>query len=102
MGNVAGYRKAWIDAADYVRRWDKWEAGAKAGDPPKRDLQLETLAGVLRGDILVQNHCYRADEMAGLVDVAREFGFKIGTRQEERGVGKGGVITLSSRWSPYI
>ena len=79
MGNVAGYRKAWIDAADYVRRWDKWEAGAKAGDPPKRDLQLETLAGVLRGEILVQNHCYRADEMAVMVDIAREFGFKIRT-----------------------
>ncbi|WP_247594637.1 amidohydrolase [Sphingopyxis sp. PAMC25046] len=79
MGNVAGYRRAWIDAADYVRRWDKWEAGGKAGDPPKRDLQLETLAGVLRGEILVQNHCYRADEMAVMVDVAREFGFKIRT-----------------------
>ncbi|HWV61568.1 MAG TPA: amidohydrolase [Sphingopyxis sp.] len=79
MGNVAGYRKAWIDAADYVRRWDKWEAGEKAGDPPKRDLQLETLAGVLRGEILVQNHCYRADEMVVMVDVAREFGFKIRT-----------------------
>src|SRR3546814_6526298 len=25
MGNVAGYRKAWIDAADYARKWDKWE-----------------------------------------------------------------------------
>ena len=79
MGNVAGYRKAWIDAADYVRRQDKWEAGGKTGDPPKRDLQLETLAGVLRGEILVQNHCYRADEMAVMVDVAREFGFKIRT-----------------------
>jgi imidazolonepropionase-like amidohydrolase len=77
MGNVAGYRKAWIDAADYVRRWDKWEKGGEVGDPPKRDLQLETLAGVLRGEILVQNHCYRADEMAVMIDVAREFGFKI-------------------------
>ena len=77
MGNVAGYRKAWSDAADYVRRWDRWEAGGKAGDPPKRDLQLETLAGALRGEILVQNHCYRADEMAVMLDVAREFGFKI-------------------------
>src|SRR3546814_21200413 len=99
MGNVAGYRKAWIDAADYVRRWDKWEAGAKAGDPPKRDLQLETLAGVLRGDILVQNHCYRADEMAVMVDVAREFRFKIRTfhhaneRSEEGREGKEGGST---------
>ncbi len=77
MGNVAGYRKAWIDAADYLRRWEKWEKGGKAGDPPKRDLQLETLAGVLKGEILVQNHCYRADEMAVMIDIAKEFGFKI-------------------------
>jgi imidazolonepropionase-like amidohydrolase len=79
MGNVAGYRKAWIDAADYARKWDKWEKGGGAGDPPKRDLQLETLAGVLKGDILVQNHCYRADEMAVMIDIAREFGFRIRT-----------------------
>ncbi len=79
MGNVAGYRKAWIDASDYTHRWDKWEKGGRAGDPPKRDLQLETLAGVLKGEILVQNHCYRADEMAVMIDVAREFGFRIRT-----------------------
>jgi len=79
MGNVAGYRKAWIDAADYARKWDRWEKGDGAGDPPKRDLQLETLAGVLTGEILVQNHCYRADEMAVMIDIAREFGFKIRT-----------------------
>ncbi|WP_447762874.1 amidohydrolase family protein [Sphingopyxis panaciterrae] len=77
MGNVAGYRKAWIDAQDYARRWDKWENGGHVGDPPKRDLQLETLAGVLKGEILVQNHCYRADEMANMIDIAHEFGFKI-------------------------
>lgn len=79
MGNVAGYRKAWIDAADYAAKWAKWEKGGGAGDPPKRDLQLETLAGVLKGEILVQNHCYRADEMAVMIDVAREFGFRIRT-----------------------
>lgn len=77
MGNVAGYRKAWIEAADYARRWDKWRAGGSAGDPPKRDLQLDTLAGVLRGEILVHNHCYRADEMAVMIDIAREFGYRI-------------------------
>ena len=80
MGNVFGYRKAWIDAADYARKWDdyrtKKEKGEKA-DAPKRDLQLETLAGVLKGDILVQNHCYRGDEMAVMIDVAKEFGYKI-------------------------
>nr|WP_246427298.1 amidohydrolase [Sphingopyxis panaciterrulae] len=77
MGNVAGYRKAWIDAADYARKWDKWENDGGNGNPPKRDLQFETLAGVLKGEILVQNHCYRADEMAVMIDIAREFGFRI-------------------------
>jgi imidazolonepropionase-like amidohydrolase len=79
MGNVAGYRKAWIDAQDYARRWDKWETAGRTGEAPKRDLQLETLAGVLKGEILVQNHCYRADEMANMIDISREFGFKIRT-----------------------
>ena len=76
MGNVAGYRAAWILAEGYRRRWDKWNADRK-GDPPVRDLGLETLADVLRGNILVHNHCYRADEMSIMVDVAKEFGYKI-------------------------
>jgi imidazolonepropionase-like amidohydrolase len=76
MGNIAGYRAAWIQAEQYRRKWDKWNADKK-GDAPQRDLALETLAEVLRGDILVHNHCYRADEMAQMLDVAREFGYKI-------------------------
>lgn len=76
MGNVAGYRNAWIDAAAYRKKWDKWLAD-KSGDPPTRDLGLETLAEVLRGNIYVHNHCYRADEMAQMIDIAREFGYKI-------------------------
>src|SRR6266404_5613984 len=76
MGNVAGYRAAWIQAESYRRKWDTWNATHK-GDPPTRDLGLETLAEVLRGIILVHNHCYRADEMAQMIDIANEFGYKI-------------------------
>jgi imidazolonepropionase-like amidohydrolase len=76
MGNMAGYRAAFIQAEQYRQRWDKWNANHQ-GDPPQRDLKLETLAEVLRGHILVQNHCYRADEMAQMIDLAHEFGFKI-------------------------
>jgi imidazolonepropionase-like amidohydrolase len=78
MGNVAGYRAAWIRAADYRKKWDEWEKnGRQADKQPTRDLGLETLAGVLRGDILVHNHCYRADEMAQMIDIAKEFGYNI-------------------------
>jgi imidazolonepropionase-like amidohydrolase len=76
MGNMAGYREAFIAAEAYRRRWDAWLADPK-GTPPDRNLEQETLAGVLRGDIYVQNHCYRADEMALMLDLAREFGFSI-------------------------
>lgn len=80
MGNFRGYREGWIAAQDYMRKWDdyleKIENGEEA-DPPTRDLKLETLAAVLRGDILVHMHCYRADEMAQVLDMADEFGYKV-------------------------
>src|SRR5213078_2448746 len=76
MGNMAGYRSAFIQAEQYRQRWDKWRKDHQ-GDPPARDLRLESLAEVLRGNIFVQMHCYRADEMAQMMDLAREFGFHI-------------------------
>jgi imidazolonepropionase-like amidohydrolase len=104
MGDVAGYRQAFADAQDYRRQWDNYyrelaqyekkhaepdaakprkhkaPSGEEAGTPPtppKRDLKLETLAEVLDGKIRVHMHCYRSDEMATMLDVADEFGFKI-------------------------
>ena len=76
MGNVAGYRTAWIQAADYMKKIEA-AAGEQGAEPPLRDLKLETLAGVLSGEILVHNHCYRGDEMSVMLDIAKEFGYKI-------------------------
>lgn len=74
MGIVAGDRQAWIDAEAYRRKWDDYYAKHDPKlAPPARDLRLETLAAVLRGQILVVMHCYRADEMAVMVDMAKEF-----------------------------
>jgi imidazolonepropionase-like amidohydrolase len=82
MGNVAGYRQAWIEAQAYRNQWRHWEEAEEKGEaegmqPPQRDLAMETLLGVLDGEILVHNHCYRADEMAQMLDVAREFGYRV-------------------------
>jgi imidazolonepropionase-like amidohydrolase len=87
MGNVAGYRAEWIAAQKYIRDWEAYEKkaaaqvdGAPAEDeavPPARDLKLESLAGVLKGEILVHMHCYRADEMMTVLDMAEEFGYKV-------------------------
>ncbi len=76
MGNVAGYRAAWIQAEQYRRKWDKWLVD-RQGEAPSRDLGMETLAEVLRGNILVHNHCYQADEMMQMIDIATEFGYQI-------------------------
>ncbi len=77
MGNVAGYRAAWIDAAEYRDKVKAAENGQ--GEMPKRDLKLETLMGVLEGEILIHNHCYRGDEMSIMLEIAKEFGYKVGT-----------------------
>src|SRR4029077_9509943 len=76
MGNMAGDRTGLIQGGGYRRSLDTWNKDHK-GDPPERNLRLESLAEVLRGNMYVQNHCYRADEMAQMLDLAREFGFKI-------------------------
>lgn len=68
MGNFAVNRQTWIDAQKYAD-----------GDRKNRDLGKDTLAGVLAGDILIHNHCYRADEMALVMDMAKEFGYTVST-----------------------
>jgi imidazolonepropionase-like amidohydrolase len=102
MGNFAGYRAAWIEAADYKKKWEKYweeleawekrngekkpaakpaegEDEGKKPEAPTRDLKLETLAMALNGDIIVNMHCYRGDEMALVLDMAKEFGYKVRT-----------------------
>jgi imidazolonepropionase-like amidohydrolase len=88
------WRAYWRNAEKYAKAHPPADAGQerprrmfgsakkKGGDgeapvAPDRDLEMETLAGVLNGEILVQWHCYRSDEMAVAIDVSREFGFKI-------------------------
>jgi len=75
MGNIALARETWIKAVAYKKKWDKYYA--KGGDMPERDLAMDTLKGVLEGKILVQNHCYRADEMANMIDMSKEFGYHV-------------------------
>jgi imidazolonepropionase-like amidohydrolase len=81
MGNFAVQRAALQEAREYMREWDEYNAKAQKGDkdakPPKKDLKLEALADVLRGKLLVQIHCYRADEFLTEIAIAHEFGYKI-------------------------
>lgn len=81
MGNFEVMRQAFTEAREYMRDWDDYNAKVKKGDKdvraPKKDLKLEALADVLRGKLLVQIHCYRADEFLTEMAIAKEFGYKI-------------------------
>ncbi len=82
MGNIAYDRQTWSDAVIYKRKWDDYTRRAKSGtakptDAPRREIAGDTLMGVLNGQILVENHCYRADEMANVIDMSHEFGYKV-------------------------
>ncbi|HTV23038.1 MAG TPA: amidohydrolase, partial [Polyangiaceae bacterium] len=93
MGNVAGYREAFQSAREYGLKFADWQArhqgwqkkhspgASSVGEPaptmPDRDFGLETLLGALEGRVLVEIHCYRADEMLEMLDVADEFGLKV-------------------------
>ncbi|MCC2602305.1 amidohydrolase [Sphingopyxis yananensis] len=72
MGNFAVNRQTWARAVSYKKKLDE-------GKAVERDLAMETLAGVLSGEILMHNHCYRADEMAQVVDMSKEFGYHVST-----------------------
>lgn len=81
MGNFEVQRAALQEAKDYMRDWDDYNAKVQRGEkdarPPKKDLKLEQLADILRGKLLVQIHCYRADEFLTEMAIAKEFGYKI-------------------------
>lgn len=107
MGNLHGQRTAFAQAASYRDTWrEHAEAVAEVSqelqsweednarriergrtprsprpdgppDPPDRDLHHETLAGVLDGRVLPQIHCYRADDMLAMLQVAEEFDFRV-------------------------
>jgi imidazolonepropionase-like amidohydrolase len=96
MGNIRGQRQLFLDAQSYQRRWDDYEkataeqpddgkkkkkrkkgGGGKAPTPPDRNLDLETIVGVMEGRVLPQIHCYRADDMLSMLQIADEFGWNV-------------------------
>jgi imidazolonepropionase-like amidohydrolase len=84
LGVEAVLIRAFTEAQAYRRTWDEYEKAKAAGKPvvePRRDLRLEALADVIKGDLKVHCHCYRSDEILMLLRVAQRFGFKIQSLQ---------------------
>jgi imidazolonepropionase-like amidohydrolase len=84
LGVEATIREAFNEARQYQKEWDEYNAKVAAGqklEPPRRDLRLDTLVGVIKGEVLVHCHCYRADEILMLLQVAKDYGFRVQTFQ---------------------
>ena len=63
-------------AREYVAAWDAWERSGQ-GIPPRRDLRMEALRDIMNGDISVQSHSYRQDEILMLMRLSVEAGFRV-------------------------
>jgi imidazolonepropionase-like amidohydrolase len=77
-------RERFLAARDYLRAWDEHREKRRSDPdaiPPRRDLQLDTMVEILRGERLVHCHSYRQDEILMLIRLAEEFGIRIGTFQ---------------------
>jgi imidazolonepropionase-like amidohydrolase len=84
MGVENVIRESFLHAREYAKAWGDYRARIARGEkvlPPERNLTLDTLADVMAGKVLVHAHCYRADEISMLLDLADEFGFKIRSLQ---------------------
>ena len=82
MGNMAGYRAQWVEAQEYLRDQEEYQQKLAPAAPRMRSrrsaiCRLDTLAAALKGDIIVHMHCYRADEMATVLDMSQEFGYHV-------------------------
>jgi N-acetylglucosamine-6-phosphate deacetylase len=80
MGVEQIIRDEFEAARSYRRRWQEWER-ARLGQPPRRDLELETIAEVLEGKRWIHCHSYRQDEILAVIRVLDDFGVRIGTFQ---------------------
>jgi N-acetylglucosamine-6-phosphate deacetylase len=80
MGVVQILRDAFRAARDYERSWNAFQKNG-IGIPPRRDLELDALLEILRGNRLIHCHSYRQDEILATMRVAEEFGFTVGTFQ---------------------
>ena len=114
MGVEELLRDAFTRAQEYRREWQDYERARKSARKgqtpvaPKRDLQLDALVEVLEGKRLVHCHSYRADEILMMLQVAKDFGFRVASFQhvlegykvaDEIAAAGSGASTFADNWA---
>jgi len=83
MGANAIIRRELEKARNYMAQWERYKTAAAGKNPPrtlvapKKDLRMEVLAEVLRGERVARCHSYQATETLEFIELAKEFGFKV-------------------------
>ena len=113
MGSAAALRAALVAARNYMEKWARYDeeladyeqqnaAGGETADPaesaggnerekakkpaaPERDLKLEALGPVLRGEMKARVHAHRADDMMTAIRIAEEFGLDLSLEHATEG-----------------
>lgn len=80
MGVEQLIRDAFQAAKDYQTQWQVWQRDHDSL-PPRKDLELEALSEILRGERWVHCHSYRQDEILALLRTCEEYGIRIATLQ---------------------
>ncbi len=87
MGVQAVIERAFDQARAYRNHWNDYQREretkppADLGPPPRTDLRLEALAGILDGSIRIHSHCYRSDEILMLLSTAERYGIRVRSLQ---------------------
>jgi imidazolonepropionase-like amidohydrolase len=84
MGVDFTVRYWFTKAKEYDQEWQAYRAAVRtnpAAIEPRRDLRLEALVDIMKGDLKVHSHSYRGDEILMLIRAADELGFKVHTFQ---------------------
>lgn len=80
MGVEQVFRRSFSEAKEYMEAWDEYNSNKNKrgykGMPPAYDLQKEVIADILRGEIIVHCHSYRADEILMLMEVFKDYGIE--------------------------
>ncbi|MDX1584729.1 MAG: amidohydrolase family protein, partial [Thermoanaerobaculia bacterium] len=83
MGVETIMRDRFLAAREYAETWDEWNEASsrerRTTTPPRRDLQLETLAEILDGERFIHCHSYVQSEILMLMRLAEELGFTVQT-----------------------
>ncbi|HHV59464.1 MAG TPA: amidohydrolase [Clostridiaceae bacterium] len=77
MATAAMLRETLIKAKNYKTAIDNYNRDSEKNKKPEFDFKLDSLLGVVSGDVIMKAHAHRADDILTAIRIAKEFGIRI-------------------------